>query len=37
MESIYVFQAEKDLIQGIELQLLKGLEEEIQIRDCRRP
>lgn len=37
MESIYVFQAEKDLIQGIELQLLKGLEEQIQIRDCRRP
>lgn len=35
-QPIYVFQAEKDLIQGIGLQLLSGLEEKIQIRDCRK-
>lgn len=35
-ELIYVFQTEKDLIEGIGLQLLKGLEEQIWMRDCRK-
>lgn len=36
MELTYTFQAEKDFIQGIGLQLVKGLEEQIQIRGYRK-
>lgn len=35
-ELTYVFQAEKDFIQGIGLQLVKGLEEQIEIRGYRK-
>lgn len=35
-ELTYICQAEKDFIQGIGLQLIKGLEEQIQVRDYRK-